>query len=57
MRIININNKYDFIKENSLFKKGGKSLLQKLHIQLSSQLVCAGRGGAVQERGVGGAVL
>ena len=45
MRIININNKYDYIEENSLFKKkGGESLLQKLHIQLLPQLVCAGRG-------------
>ena len=32
-------------------------MLRKLLIQLLSQLACAGRGGAVQERGVGGAVL
>ena len=45
MHIININNKYDYIEENSLFrKKGRESLLQKLHIQLLPQLVCAGRG-------------
>ena len=58
MRIININNKYDFIKKNSLFKKkGGESLLQKLLIQLLPQLVCAGRGVQCRRGGVGGAVL
>ena len=58
MRRININNKCHYIKENSLFKKkkkkGGESRCYRSCI---SSCRHSWEGGAVRERGVGGAVL
>ena len=57
MRIININNKYDFIKENPLFKKGGRVVVTEVAYPAVAAAGLCGEGGAVPERGVGGAVL
>ena len=57
MRKININNKYHFIKENLLFKKGGKVVVTEVAYPAVVTAGLCGEGGTVQERGVGGAVL
>ena len=58
MRIININNKYDYIEENSLFKKKrGRVVVTKVAYPAVAAAGLCGEGGAVPERGVGGAVL
>ena len=53
-----MHNKYQKVITISLRKihclRGGKSLLQKLLIQLPSQLACAGRGGGSAGEGGGG---